>query len=57
MKKRTKTCLVGVREAAHTAHDAEHVVVSRIHVHCGAQVGANGVVGHSQEQGGVINAR
>ena len=50
-------CLVGVGEATHTAHHAQHIVVSRIHTDCGGGRVANGVVGDDQEQGGVINAR
>ena len=50
-------CLVAISKTAHATHDAEHVVVGGIHVHSGAQVGANRVVGHGEEEGGVIDTR
>ena len=49
------TLLIGEREASHPAHNSEDVVVRRIHAHSGAAVGANGVVGHGQQQHGVID--
>ena len=50
-------CLVGIREAAHAAHDTEHVVVRRIHTDRGARGRANRVVGHREQERRVINAR
>ena len=47
--------LVGIREAAHAAHHAQYVVVGGEHVHAGRHHGAHGVVGHRQQQSGVIN--
>ena len=49
--------LVGIREATHTRHHAQHVVVGRIHAHLGARGRAYRVVGHRQQQRRVINAR
>jgi hypothetical protein len=53
--KKIVTRLVAVGKATHTAHDAQHVVVGRIHTHRRAGVGANRVVGHRQQQSGVID--
>jgi len=50
-----ETYLVGVSKAAHAAHDAEHVVVRRIDADRGAQVEADRIVGHREEERGVIN--
>ncbi len=50
------TCLVAVCKAAHAAHDAQHVVVGSIHANSGRQVQADAVVGHREQEGGVINA-
>ena len=47
--------LVAVRQASHTRHHAEHVVVGGIHAHGGGGGGADRVVGHSQDEGGVID--
>jgi len=49
--------LIAICKAAHTAHDAQNVVVCGIHANSGRQVQANSVVGDSQQQGGVINTR
>ena len=49
-------CLVGVREASHSAHDTQNIVVGSIHAHSGGQVGAHAVGGESQHQVGVVNA-
>ena len=49
--------LVGVGEAAHAGHDAEHVVVHGIHAHLGRVHRANCVVGEGEDEGGVVNAR
>ena len=49
--------LVAVREAPHSRHHAEHIVVRRKHVHGRGGRGANGVVGDRQQEGRVINAR
>ena len=35
LKPQQQSCLVAVREAAHAAHDAEHVVVRRIDIDVG----------------------
>ena len=48
--------LVRIREAPHTTHHAEHVVVRRIHAHLGARRRAHRVVGHRQQQRRVVNA-
>ena len=52
-----KTCLVRVREATHSAHNAEHVVVSSINPHSRRQVGANSVVRDRQQQSRVVDTR
>lgn len=49
--------LVGVGKPAHSAHDAQHVVVHGVDTHGRGQYGAHGVVGQGQQQGRVINAR
>ena len=49
--------LIAVREAPHTTHHAQHIVVGRIHADRRGGCRANGVVGHNQHEGGVINAR
>ena len=51
--------LSSIRESqtSHARHDAEHVVVRRIHTHRGAGGRANRVVGHRQQDGRVINTR
>ena len=51
------TSLIAVREAPHARHHAQHIVVSREHIHLGRGVGADRVVRHCQQQSGVINAR
>ena len=48
-------CLVRICKSAHATHYAEHVVVGGIHTHLRAGGHAHGVVGHGQQQGGVIN--
>jgi hypothetical protein len=55
-KKYTCMCLVAKSQAAHTAHDAQHVVVGGVHAHGGGGGGTHGIVRHRQQQGGVINA-
>ena len=50
------TCLVRICKAAHAAHDAQHVVVGSIHTNRGGQVQADAVVGHREQERGVINA-
>ncbi len=47
--------LIAICEATHSAHHAEHIVVGSIHAHGGGGGGADGVVGHSQDEGGVID--
>ncbi len=49
--------LIAVGKAAHTRHNAEHVVVRGEDVHGGAVHGTNGVVGNHEEERRVINAR
>ena len=49
--------LVRIGKSSHARHDAEHVVVRRIHTHRGAGGRANRVVGHRQQDGRVINTR
>ena len=47
--------LITIGEPAHTAHDAEHVIVRRIHEHGRGREGAHRVVGHRQEERRVID--
>ena len=49
--------LIGIRQASHATHDAENVVVRRVDVDRGGRRRANRVVGHREEQRGVINSR
>ena len=50
--------LVTVGQAAHAAHDAQHVVVGRIHVHVhGGVFTGKGTGSQSQVQHGIVNAR
>ena len=50
--------LVTVGQAAHAAHDAQHVVVGRIHVHVHGGVSTRkGTGSQSQVQHGIVNAR
>lgn len=49
--------LIGIRKSAHSTHDAKHVVVRRVDVDRRGRRRANRVVGHREEQRGVINAR
>ena len=49
--------LIRVSKAAHTTHHAQYVIVCSIHAHCGAEVQAHRVVGHSQQQCRVVNTR
>ena len=51
------TSLITICESTHTTHHAEHVVVGGIHTHLGAGGSAHGVVGHGDQQSGVVNAR
>jgi hypothetical protein len=48
-------CLIGVGQTAHTRHHAQHVVVGGIHADLGAGGRADRIVGHRQQQSGVIN--
>ena len=50
------TSLIAVSEAPHTRHHAQHIVVSGEHIHLGRGGGADRIVGHRQEESGVINA-
>ena len=49
--------LVGVRETAHTGHDAEHVVVDGVDADLRRVVRVDRVVGQREQQGRVINTR
>jgi len=49
--------LVGIRKSSHSAHHPQDVVVGGIHTHLGAGGSAHGVVGHGDQQSGVVNAR
>jgi len=49
--------LIAIGKSAHARHNAENVVVGGIHTHGGAGGSANSVVGHSEQDGGVINTR
>ena len=48
--------LVGVGEATHARHDAEHVVVARVHTDLGGVGGFHGGVREHELEGRVINA-
>ncbi len=48
--------LVGIGQPSHTRHHAQHVVVRGIHANRGRQVQADRVVGHREQERGVINA-
>ncbi len=50
------SCLVRVCKTAHTRHHAENVVVRGVDVDSGGSGRADRVVGHRQEESGVINA-
>ncbi len=47
--------LVAICQATHTAHYAEHVIVGGINIHRGRGVNTDGVVGDSEDEGGVVN--
>ena len=47
--------LVAVREATHAAHDAEHVVVQRVHADLGSARANNRVDGHRQLEGRLVD--
>jgi hypothetical protein len=49
--------LVAIREAAHTAHHTQNVVVDGIDTHLGSVGTLNGGVGENKLQSGVINTR
>ena len=49
--------LITISEPAHTTHDAEHIVIRRIHIHGRGCRRAHRVVGHHQQERRVINAR
>jgi hypothetical protein len=49
-------CLVGVREAAHAGHDAEHVVVERIDADLRSAGASDSVQGHRELEGRLVNA-
>jgi len=49
--------LVGVREATHAAHDAEHVVVDGVHADLGRATRADRVNGHRELQRGLVDTR
>ena len=49
--------LITIRKSAHARHYAKHVVVRRVDVDSRGRRRANRVVGHREEQRGVINAR
>ena len=48
--------LVRERQTTHPAHDAEDVVVDRIHAHLRGEIRANSVVGQSELQDRIVNA-
>ena len=48
--------LITIGKATHARHNAEHVVVGRIHTHRGAGRRANRVVGDRDEERRVVNA-
>ena len=47
--------LIAICQPAHSTHHTEHIVVGGIHTHLRAGGHAHGVVGHGQQQCGVIN--
>jgi len=49
--------LVGVREATHAAHDAQHVVVDGVHAHLRRAARAHRVHGHRELESGLVDAR
>lgn len=49
--------LVAISKTAHARHHAENVVVRGVDVDSRGRRGANRVVGHREEQRGVIDAR
>jgi len=51
------TRLVGVREATHTGHHAEHVVVHGVHAHLGRTTTAHRVDGHRQLERRLVDTR
>jgi len=48
--------LVGVREATHAAHDAQHVVVDGVHADLSRAARAHRVHGHRELQGRLVDA-
>lgn len=48
---------VGVRQASHSRHHAEHVIVGCINAHGGAEVESNAVVGDGEQQGRIVDTR
>ena len=48
--------LIGVGDAGHTTHHAEHVIVNGVHAHLGGGSARNGGGREHQLEGGVINA-
>jgi hypothetical protein len=49
-------CLITISKTTHARHHTQHVVVGRIHADLGARGRADRVVGHRQQERGVINA-
>ena len=49
--------LITVCQPSHAAHDAKHVVVGGIHTHLRGRAHTHRIVGHRQQESGVINAR
>ena len=49
--------LVGVREATHAAHDAQHVVVDGVHAHLRRAARAHRVHGHRELEGRLVDTR
>lgn len=49
--------LVAISKASHSTHDTENVVVRGVDVDSRGRRGANRVVGHREEQRGVIDTR
>ena len=52
-----KSCLVGVRQTAHDAHDAQHVVVHSVHTNLGRVGALDRGVRENKLQGRVVDAR
>ena len=48
--------LITIGKSTHAAHDAEHIVVGGKDIHTGRRGRANCIVGHREQERGVVNA-